>query len=230
MTALETPSEFYIIVTTDDPVITWNMSLGRIASAGAARASIEPDVYRQRADQWFPLIPNPEFQTAVSWQLSRVVADYRAEYHAERVRCAEFPNHPSRLACLYAWGSLDDVRRARKIGRRFRGTVKRCTLVAPALRIARCKAGVRHCQCLEADQGRHRDGELHRPSVRAPRVRRCCAPVERSPAGRPGVLGTHRLRRREQAGPHRQRRVRPAVHRSRLSTLVRPLRLARRFA
>ena len=141
---VQVPDEFFVIRTTDDPLTLGNMSLGKIASAGAARAEIEPEVYLRGRDQWFPFVPNPDFQSFVGWQMQRVTADYRVEYEAERVRCSEFPHLPARLGCLYAWGSLEDALKAgKKMRGRFRNRpVLRCTLDSPPLRIARCNSAI----------------------------------------------------------------------------------------
>lgn len=140
------PTDFFVFVTSTDPIIEWNMSLGSISSAGLARATaggVEARQYLEQKDRWFPWIPNPDFKSFVSFQMVRVLSGWRVEYNAERVRVAEFPHLPSRLACLYAWGSLDDAKRANQIARgRYRGTLKRCRLASPPLRVARCNSAV----------------------------------------------------------------------------------------
>jgi len=143
MTDFEVPDEFFVVVTTEDPVVSWNMSLGTISSASVARAAQAPQEYFAQQDQWFPFLPNPEFRTAVSWQLMRVIANYQVEPKAEHVRSTHYPHLPSRLGCLFAWGSLDDVREARRrMGGRFKGPVKRCSLASEPLRLARCNSAV----------------------------------------------------------------------------------------
>lgn len=137
------PTEFFVIVTTDaGSVIQWNLSLGRIASAGAAFAEQYPDVYDDHRDRWLPWLPNPEFQTFVGFHSLRVTGDMRAEYHAELLRIEEFHWLPSRMACLYAWGSLEDARLAKtRMKGRFSGKIIRCTPVG-ILRAARCNSAL----------------------------------------------------------------------------------------
>ena len=137
------PTEFFVIVTKDaGPVIQWNLSLGRIASAGAAFAQQYPDVYNDQRDRWLPWLPNPEFQTFVGFHSFRVTADIRAEYHAELLRIEEFRGLPSRMACLYAWSSLEDARLAKRTIRgRFSGKIIRCT-PAGILRAVRCNSAL----------------------------------------------------------------------------------------
>lgn len=78
----------------------------------------------------------------MSFQMLRSTAEMRAEYYAELTRIQEFRGLPSRLACVYAWGSLDDARTAkRKMKGRFDGKIIRCTPVG-VLRAARCNSAL----------------------------------------------------------------------------------------
>lgn len=137
------PSEFFVIQTRDaTPIARWNIGLGSISSAGAALASASPGIYVNQQDRWLPWLPNPDFQTFASFHSMRVTSDMRAEYHAEIVRIREFPERPSRLACVYAWGSLDEAQHARnKMRGRFRGSILRCE-PTHLLRTARCNSSL----------------------------------------------------------------------------------------
>jgi len=139
----ELPPELFVIVTRDiSSVGKWNMSLGKIASAGAAFAEVNPGTYREQRDQWLPWLPNPDFTTFVGFQMLRITSEMRAEYNAELTRIQEFSGLPSRLACLYAWSTLEDARTARaKMMGRFDGKIIRCTPV-DVLRAARCNSAL----------------------------------------------------------------------------------------
>lgn len=125
------PAELFVIVTKDaGPMVEWNMSLGRIASAGAALAEVDPATYFGQRDQWLPWVPNPQFETFVGFHMLRITSEMRTEYNAEITRIQEFNGLPSRMACLYVWGSLADAVTAKeKMRGRFNGTITRCTPV-----------------------------------------------------------------------------------------------------
>lgn len=137
------PDELFVIVTKDAPsIVHWNLSLGRIVSAGAAFAQQEGATYSQQRDAWLPWLPNPDYKTFVGFHTLRITGDMRAEYNAELVRMLRFNNLPSRLACLYAWGSLDEALLAReRIGGRFKGAIKRCR-PETLLRATRCNSAL----------------------------------------------------------------------------------------
>ncbi|ANP73045.1 hypothetical protein PA27867_2093 [Cryobacterium arcticum] len=137
------PEELFVIVTRDaNPIVKWNMSLGRIASAGLAYAEQNPETYAVQRDEWLPWIPNPNYNTFVGFHSLRVSSDMRAEYNAELSRIRYFKDLPSRLACLYTWGSIDDAVRARTTMRgRFIGTILQCRPVK-TLRSARCNSAL----------------------------------------------------------------------------------------
>ena len=140
---LDLPHELFVIVPRDlSPVAQWNMKLGQIASAGAAFAEVNPATYLEQRDQWLPWLPNPEFKTFVGFQMLRITSEMRAEYNAELTRIQEFSGLPSRLACLYAWSSLEDARTAKaKMKGRFNGKIIRCTPIN-VLRAARCNSAL----------------------------------------------------------------------------------------
>jgi hypothetical protein len=137
------PDELFVIVTKDaSSVVKHNMSFGRVTSAGFAYAGQNPQLYAEQRDEWLPWIPNPAYQTFVGFHSSRVSSDMRVEYNAELTRLRYFRNLPSRLACLYAWGSLDDAIRAKTTIRgRFDGRILRCRPVT-TLRSARCNSAL----------------------------------------------------------------------------------------
>jgi len=137
------PDELFVILTKDaSPIVKWNMSLGRIVSAGAAFAEQYPQAYAEQRDEWLPWIPNPEFQTFVGFHSLRVSSEIRAEYNSELARLKYFRYLPSRLACLYAWGSFGDAVSARAImGGRFKGQILRCRPLN-ILRSARCNSAL----------------------------------------------------------------------------------------
>jgi hypothetical protein len=141
------PDDFYVFVTSDHPVVLWNVDrIKNISSAAAAAYSDKS--FRMRYDvgddQWFPFVPNPEYDGFLSWQALRTTTNYRAEYHAESVRCRGFRTAPSRLSAIFAWGSLEEARAAAsQQGGRYRGkALKRCVLRAPPLRALRANSHI----------------------------------------------------------------------------------------
>jgi hypothetical protein len=140
---VDVPEELFVIVTKDaGPVAEWNIGLGSISSSGAAFASQYPDLYAEERDEWFPWLPNPDFQTFVGFHALRVSSDMRAEFNAEATRVRSFAGLPSRMACVFAWGSLDDALTARaRMSGRFRGRILRCQPVS-VLRSAVCNSAI----------------------------------------------------------------------------------------
>jgi hypothetical protein len=137
------PEDLFIIATKDaGPIVKWNMNLGRIASSGALFAEQEPETYLSERDEWLPWIPNPEYRTFVGFHTLRVTSDIRVEYNAELARLRGHRGNPSRLACLFAWGSLDDATLAKsKMSGRFKGNILRCRPVL-VLRATRCNSAL----------------------------------------------------------------------------------------
>lgn len=137
------PEDLFVIVTKDaSPIVQWNMSLGRITSAGANFAGQDWTTYSEQRDEWLPWLPNPAYETFASFHMMRVTSDMRAEYNAELARIRNFRNMPSRFACLFAWGSLSEALSAREtIGGRFKGEIKRCQPAA-ILRWSRCNSAL----------------------------------------------------------------------------------------
>lgn len=147
-TTVRLPDDFYVFVTTDDPVVRWNIDqIKNISSSGFAAYHSQPEVralYDAGEDEWLPFIPNPKFQTFLSFQAVRTTTNYRAEYHAECVRRRYFRNAPSRLAAVFAWASLDAARLAASApGGRYKGCpLKRCVLASAPLRAVRVNSEV----------------------------------------------------------------------------------------
>lgn len=147
-TTVRLPDHFYVFVTTGDPVVRWNIDrIKNISSSGFAAYHSQPEVralYDAGEDEWLPFIPNPKFQTFLSFQAIRTTTNYRAEYHAECVRRRYFRNAPSRLAAVFAWGSLEEARLAATApGGRYRGCpLKRCVLASAPLRAVRVNSEV----------------------------------------------------------------------------------------
>jgi hypothetical protein len=139
----ESPGELFVIVAKDaSPIVKWNMKLGRITSAGLAHAQQNPQAYAALQDEWLPWIPNPNYKGDIGFHTLRVSSDMRAEYNAELTRLRHFKHLPSRLACLYAWGSLDDAVRAKETMKgRFNGTILLCR-PGLTLRSARCNSAL----------------------------------------------------------------------------------------
>jgi hypothetical protein len=137
------PDELFVIVTRDaGPIVEWNMNLGRITSAGLAYEEQNPQAYAALRDEWLPWIPNPNYKTVIGFHQLRVSSDMRAEYNAELARLRHSKHLPSRLACLYAWGSLEDAVRAKETMKgRFTGKILRCR-PAFILRSARCNSAL----------------------------------------------------------------------------------------
>jgi hypothetical protein len=137
------PDEFFVYVTTDNPVVLWNLSLGRISSASIPLTPEAASAYESQEDRYLPYVINPDFNGAYSWQLMRTTASWRVEYGAETCRIRNFRNRPSRLGCLFAWGSLEEARAAEDIvGRRYRERpLKRCRIAA-ASRVLRANSAV----------------------------------------------------------------------------------------
>lgn len=148
----EPPEEFFVCVTTENDILLHNISLGVITSASVLRATQEPEVYFRQQDQWLPFVPNPEYRTALSSQFLRTVVNYQVEYEAERVRCLSFRHLPSRLGCIFAWGSLNEAQVAREtFAGRFRDApILRCLPNGTFLRLTRCNSAIipmaRHAQ------------------------------------------------------------------------------------
>ncbi len=118
-----------------------------ISSSAFAAYHSQPDVrssYDAGEDEWLPYIPNPKFKSFLSSQSLRTTTNYRAEYHAECVRCRYFRRAPSRLSAVFAWGSLDEARQAiAQQGSRYKGRpLKRCVLASPPLRAVRVNSEV----------------------------------------------------------------------------------------
>ena len=137
------PEELFVIVTKDAGAIAqWNLNLGRIGSAGAAFAEQDGTTYAEQRDEWLPWLPNPAYETFASFHMMRITSDMRMEYNAELARIRGFRAMPSRFACLFAWGSLEDALLAReKMSGRFKGEIKRCRPVV-TLRWARCNSAL----------------------------------------------------------------------------------------
>lgn len=66
-TTVSLPEDFYIFVTTDDPVVRWNIDqIRNTTSSGFAAYHSQPEVraqYDAGEDEWLPFIPNPKSQT-----------------------------------------------------------------------------------------------------------------------------------------------------------------------
>lgn len=137
------PSEFFVVLTRDiHPAARHNINLGWLMSAGAALAEADPVTYLEQRDRWLPWVPNAEFATFVGFHSQRITSEIRAEYHAELIRIEEFSSLPSRMACVYAWASLDDAQAAReRMGGRFQGEIVRC-IPDIVLRAARCNSSL----------------------------------------------------------------------------------------
>ena len=142
ITSVELPETFYVFVNESVPVVAHNIRFTRRISSAAAGAWSDPDfVGKYLADgvDWLPFLPNPAMTPWLSFFGANLIASYGIEYAAELTRRRAFPDLPSRLSAVYAFGDRENAAEAtRRYGWPL-GSVREFRLVPlPLTRIARC--------------------------------------------------------------------------------------------
>lgn len=137
----ETPDGFYVFVNDQIPAVAHNMRfVGQIFS-GAAAGWSDPafvEQYMRNEVDWIPFLPNAQVSPWLSFFNAGLVGDYAVEYHAELCRRELFPDRPSRLSALFAFGDRASCERAAQLYRWDLGTVRHFKLVPhPLTRVAR---------------------------------------------------------------------------------------------
>jgi len=111
---------FYVFADTTNTVCWHNLRFTKtICSSGATAAASDPtfrEVYLNGTANYFPYVPNSARSIGfVSLFSISATANYEVEYDAEYVRFREFPQLPSRLSAVYAFGSEEDCQKAHEL-------------------------------------------------------------------------------------------------------------------
>lgn len=110
------PDRFYVFVNAADPMVWHNVNnVGAIVSAGAAMASEDPafgSAYADGTAEYAPFVPNPGLASRFVSKFSiSASSSYAIELELENFRRKFHPLCPSRLSCVFAFGSEEDCRR-----------------------------------------------------------------------------------------------------------------------
>src|SRR5262245_34498469 len=131
--------ETYFVFADTSNVVCWhNLHFTKlIVSSGytaAAEFSEFREAYLAGTADYLPFIPNPSRSGGfVSLFTVNATAHYTVEYDAEVTRRNEFPRAPSRLSAIYAFGRLEDCRKAHELYGWDLSLVRRFTLVRDPL-------------------------------------------------------------------------------------------------
>ena len=139
---MEIPESFYVFVNESVPAVAHNITYTRrISSAAAGGWSDQAFVakYVENDVDWLPFVPNPAMSPWLSFFGANLTASYGVEYGAEMTRRRAFPNLPSRLSAIYAFGDRESAADATTKYGWPPGSVREFRLVPhPLTRIARC--------------------------------------------------------------------------------------------
>jgi hypothetical protein len=105
----QVPQKFYVFVDQLRPVTSHNIKFVGSFSSGAWTTALSDPNFAQKylADtvDYIPFAPNPSMDGGfLSPYHVSTITDYALEYNAELTRAAKFPDHPSRLSAIFAFG------------------------------------------------------------------------------------------------------------------------------
>ena len=141
---MELPETFYVFVNESVPAVAHNLRFTRRISSAAAAGWSDPDFvtkYLKNEVDWLPFAPNPAMTTWLSFFGANLIATYGIEYWAEMTRRRAFPDRPSRLSAIYAFGDRENAAEATRRYGWPSGSVQEFRLVPlplPLTRVARC--------------------------------------------------------------------------------------------
>lgn len=128
----EIPSEFYIFVSTLNPITAHNLWVSKSFFSGAF-SSLEFSGIREKyingTIKYLPYAPCKMDEIAISPYCITAINDYRIEYDVETCRERNYSKYPSRLSAVYAFG---DYKTCEIVSRKYGwelNTVKRFKLL-----------------------------------------------------------------------------------------------------
>jgi hypothetical protein len=158
---MELPETFHVFVNESIPAVAHNISVTRRISSAAAGGWTDPDFvehYAKGEVDWLPFVPNPDMTPWLSFYGASLISNYGVEYGAETVRRRSFPEAPSRLSAVYAFGDRESATQATNRYGWPPGRVREFRLVPlPLTRIARCNMEIvslaRYARAISSQDG-----------------------------------------------------------------------------
>lgn len=104
---MEVPEALFVFVNDRIPAVAHNMRFAKRLVSGAAGGWSDPgflERYLRNEIDWLPFTPNASATPWLSFYSASLLAGYSIEFGAELCRRSQFPNAPSRLSAIYAFG------------------------------------------------------------------------------------------------------------------------------
>jgi hypothetical protein len=113
-------NEFYVFVNLNNPIVRHNLSLPGKLLVSPVCAALGDDgfleQYQNGTVDFLPFVRNTKVSTGfMSFFTHNIITTYRVEHDAEVCRRQFFPNKPSRLSAIYAFGSFEDCLKASEL-------------------------------------------------------------------------------------------------------------------
>lgn len=132
---------FFVFVNESLPTVAQNIQFTRRITSGAAGGWTDPafiEKYLNNEIDWLPFVQNPTGSPWLSFFSGGLVAAYAVELDAEVCRRQYFPDLPSRLSAVYAFGDYASCERAATLYGWPLGTVRELRLLDhPLTRLAK---------------------------------------------------------------------------------------------
>jgi hypothetical protein len=138
---VKVPETLFVFIDESLPAAVHNLRFTGQMASRAAMGWGDPDFvnrYQRNEIDWLPFISNPNTTPWLSFHSARLISSYAVEWGAEVSRRLHYPEKPSRLSALYAFGDLDSCARAARLHRWSIETVRAFRVVKhPLTRVAK---------------------------------------------------------------------------------------------